>query len=214
MPSYQWSRDVVATAQHWDGTTSGLSGVPGALLMHACWAADGLHYLADLDAGTQGSGGYPSGHHPDLIDLTHARAMTATAVTALDLCAAAMGVAFCGESEDDRVSSIRDFDARPRGRNATPAPARVQRARTRLPRNFVAWVDTVVADSDYELVLAVRHSLTHARVRRALYGGTVRQRMGLHLATGTVPVETVMRTARDLATRHCEAFVALVAALP
>src|SRR5690349_12740359 len=77
----------------------------GALLMWAVFSADSLHYLADVDARPEIEGD----HDPDTADIAHARWATGTCITALDLCAAALGRTFCGHKLR-RELALSSFD--------------------------------------------------------------------------------------------------------
>lgn len=109
------SRDF--TARH--GTT-----LPDTLPW-AVWTAQGSEYLEKLDANCDFNG---------VVDIAHVRWATGNAITAVDLCAAAMGRQFCGHRGRNELD-MRDFDP------AVARSARQQTAvagrRARLRREFV-----------------------------------------------------------------------------
>src|SRR5262245_44570593 len=94
MPPYQWTTEPLAEIQAFETRRS--SPAAGALFMWAVWAVDSLHYLDDVDLSHEKSHLAVGGHRPDVIDVAHARWVTSTCVTAIDLCAAGLGRAFCG----------------------------------------------------------------------------------------------------------------------
>jgi hypothetical protein len=80
----------------WSGLTGKINQLPdsapvGGLLLFAAGAADSLSYLADLDARAFGPSRDLLGYHEDIIDLAHARWACGTALTSVDLSAAALG---------------------------------------------------------------------------------------------------------------------------
>jgi hypothetical protein len=75
----------------------------GALVAHAAWSVEALHYLVDLDAhlfSTSPPG--LLGHGDQIADIAHARWSAGTAITAIDLCAAALGRLRCGAARRNR----------------------------------------------------------------------------------------------------------------
>jgi hypothetical protein len=58
------------------------------MFLWAVWTVEGLDYLADIDAELPAS---PHRHNHEAVDLAHARWAAVDAVTAIDLCAAALG---------------------------------------------------------------------------------------------------------------------------
>ena len=162
----------------------------------ASWAAkvvDELHYLKDIEERLPVR---TLGHHMDVVDSAHARWATAGAVTALDLCAAALGRHYRlrkGTNELDLAQL-----AKPALKQALPP----------VPQ---AWVDEVWNDAEYQLILSARHSLVHRRLKRDLYAGSgapteIWIEQGGHEVRVSIPA--VIGTAAELATRHVETFLA------
>lgn len=60
-------------------------------MLHAMWSVQGLYFLAEADDAYFTGGHLRSETSPDVVDLAHARWATGSAMTALDLVAAAIG---------------------------------------------------------------------------------------------------------------------------
>lgn len=214
MTTVTWSVDPTEAAQKLERRSHGET---GALLMHACRAAASIHYLADHDAHVQAD--FPSRvygeHDPRVVDIAHVRWASGAAITALDLCAATLAIAFCGWPHDDDTASIRSFTPNPR--HDRRAAERVAALRSALPPSLLAWLDAVRADPRYDRVLSIRKPMTHARLARDLTAG----RTEFIIEDGDDPtrprqavsVTVIVEEARDLATAHCERFITDVAAL-
>lgn len=169
-----------------------------ALLMWSAWAVESLGYLDDLERSyfVEGNtGGFPG----EVIDLAHVRWSAGTAMTALDLCAASLGVWYCGVAAGSHQRKVKDF-ADPASRLALPGPA-------------AAWIETVLADSDFGATSDTRNPFTHGRVARHISVGNVpttahagrtelRQRGGSLMSARDVVVRS-----RELAWRHVQSFL-------
>ena len=79
---------------------------------------------------------------------------TGTAFLSLDLCAAALGREY-GAWKGSRELDLRDFDQ-------SIKPVQSSARRNTLPPIPPPWVDDVLAESRYKIVLGARHPLTHA----------------------------------------------------
>jgi hypothetical protein len=143
---HDWASDAAATAQR-------LSGDVSARISFAVECVNGLHYLSDidgqlvpLDAATD-----VLGHNWQVVDMAHVRWAAGSAITALDLCAAALGRLYCGISGDD----ARDLDLegikRPEHRDVLRA----------APGDPAAWAAGVRGEHRYSDLLDLRHQLTH-----------------------------------------------------
>ena len=185
----------------------------------AIWAAESLHYLADIDETRFGGPWVADGHSNRPIDDAHMRWAATSAITALDLLAAALG-RIHGLKQGRNELSMRDLDpniSRPR----EPCGA------TRFPQldpKWQTWVRGVVADARYSDVLAARNPLTHAdsprvapMTTRRIVGhslrwghqfGTLDDTPAQIMAAQTVQARPIIEAARDLATRHAESFLA------
>lgn len=196
MPPHSWSNAAPAMPP----------GEPGAL---AAWAADAvnaLHYLRDLDELQYGPGRVLNDYSLPALDLIHVRWATATAITALDLCAAALGHLHEPAGEAARRQrrgqrwdlSLRDFN---------------QERLTWLPEAAQAWVQEVAADPHYVLVLNTRNPFTHSRVARKMqeHGPPrmVRDSFAIKIShkTTTVDARELIVHATNLATAHVERFL-------
>jgi hypothetical protein len=183
----------------------------------AGWTVEGLDYLAGTDS--QRPERYPNQAHRT-VDLSHARWATVDAITAIDLCAAALGRMHCGyprKGWEMKYGEAKD-DARLRKQ-----PACKQ------------WIDSVKGDAKYAEVLELRNALVHSTaVRRIdvkvppvvvqavrgqsrIVGGPGPQisRVRLHVSNPTreFAVEKLVPQCRDLARRHVGAFLSAAARL-
>ena len=159
----------------------------GALLSWPAWAVDSLHYLDDIDRAYDTSHTTTGGHNPDVVDVAHARWATTTSITAVDLCAAALGRAFCQHENEHELDL-----------------AELKRLRAQLPSLAQRWVDAIYADPAYKTIREARNWLTHSRVPRHF---TLAQRLQLELPTTRVGVRQLIEDARDFATRQVSALL-------
>ncbi|NJC96659.1 MAG: hypothetical protein FIB03_10050 [Anaerolineae bacterium] len=125
----------------------------GALFAWAISTVDSLYYLDGLDRDFDTSGIPIAGHRPDIVDVTHARWATSTAITSLDLCAAGLGRTFCGHTGPHELD-IQDI-------NVT--------RKAQLPPDAQRWIDSVRADSQYNDVKSARDWLIHSRLKRHFF---------------------------------------------
>ena len=141
---------------------NGIDPDAGAFLSWAGSAVDSLYYLANLDTQVAGeTEDEPLGHNWEVVDHAHARWAVGTAITAVDLCGAALGRLLAGypkggghEMDLGGAHTTVTITAHP-----TAGP----------------WVAGVVADANYQLVLNARHALTHRRMTKTVgrsFGGS------------------------------------------
>jgi hypothetical protein len=124
VPTFEWPVDPAPI-------TSGLRNNAGDYLFWATWAVDALHYLDDLDQHAERLRWIDLGHHEDTVDLAHARWAASTAMTALDLSAAAVGEHHgVVPVRPDHVHDVADLD----------------RNRGQLCPGCVVWLNDVVRD--------------------------------------------------------------------
>src|SRR5687767_5672408 len=112
MPPFKWTTTPIVMVQSFEARHKD-GGEAGALFVWAAWTVESLHYLADLDA-AYALNGPIAGHHTDVVDVAHTRWATSAAITAIDLCAAGLGRAYCkwtGPNEFD----LGDFYPQRRG---------------------------------------------------------------------------------------------------
>jgi hypothetical protein len=183
-------------------------GEAGALAAWAVDAVNALHYLRDLDELQYGPGRVLDDYSLPALDLIHVRWATATAITALDLCAAALGhlhepaeEAAKRQPRGERWDlSLRNFTKNERLLKWLPSAAR-------------AWVQEVAVDPHYVMVLNARNPFTHSRVARRMQEHglprTVRDRFEIKIGnkTTTVDARELIVHATDLATAHVERFL-------
>jgi hypothetical protein len=199
---HEWKTDPVAA-------TSVLAGPPGDeaswravdFASIASWVVDGLHYLVDVDgqSGDQRPAGYPAAQ----VEHAHARWAVSDAITAIDLCAAALGRLLTDQYPQGKWHQEMDFrDAEKLLKNDAEAGP---------------WIVDVQGDPDSERLLAFRHAAVHRVMRRhatvSVGEGTVTSRWSASLTGGPqIDVGQLPAIARDFATRHVEAFLARAAA--
>ena len=195
MPPFSWHADPMDLIRSFE--TRHQNPTSGALFCWAAWAVDSLHYLDDIDNAYDTSHATISGHSPDVVDVAHVRWATATSITALDLCAAGLGRAFC-QHQGTHELDLADF-----------APGSHQDRRTKLPPTARKWVDAVHADPQYKTIKQSRNFLTHSRILRhfTLAAGGPPQRLQLELDGTKVEVRQLIENARDCATRHVSEFI-------
>jgi hypothetical protein len=208
VPSYTWPLSFNELA---DITNAWPEKEAGGLLHWAVWAADGMHYLLELDDRAFGSG-EPDlmGHARESVDLAHVRWASASAITALDLCAATLGRLRCPTWPGNECS-LRDFDkGGPNRKAAKDLLARLQD----VERD---WVMSVLRDQDYRTALRARNPMTHGRLRRVVYGSTKRfppheGRTGFPVGPGGDIIDSrpLIELCAALATRHLESFLVMV----
>jgi hypothetical protein len=176
----------------------------GALIAWSVYTVESLYYLDDLDSEFDNTRLSVADHRPDVIDVAHARWATTSCITSLDLCAAALGRAFCGNM-GDREYDLGYFNQQ--GRSSISS--NVIKRRIQLPPNARKWLDDVFSDPDYEVMKLARDWLTHSRVKRhfELTIGSSPQRLKLGLSTGQIPIRDIIELTRDLATKHVAEFL-------
>ncbi len=190
MPSFNWTNDpsqiIVDFEKRYRAPEA------SALLSWAVSSVEALHYLADLDQTYNDTRLLPAGHKPDVVDVAHARWATSTSITALDLCAAAFGRAFCNNSGPQELD-LGNLDP---SRRST-------KHRRQLPLRALNWVDGVFASQDFVRIKIARDSLIHRRLSRHLYMSTAPDRR-LELQIGSVRCSAgcLVVQSRNLATAH------------
>lgn len=192
MPPYNWQADPFKLIQQFE--TRHNNPAAGALFAWAVWTVDCLHYLDDLDQAFDGSRIPIAGHMPDVVDVAHARWVTGTSITSLDLCAAGLGRAFCGQN-GKRELDIGDFN---------------DTRKAQLPLDAQQWIDRIHEDSNYKQVKSARDWLTHSRLNRHFFIGGPPQRLTLEFDSTRLPVRDLIELARDLATRHVSDFLQIL----
>jgi hypothetical protein len=202
MPAYRWPNNPMRVISQFESRHRNPKA--GALLAFAVWAVESLYYLGDLDQELDPSQAMVGEHSADVIDVAHARWAVATCITALDLCAAALGRALCGHKKK-RELALRDFDL---NRELEQKENRAAHLRADLRKRGRKWIDNVLADPEYIQIKAARNALIHARVARHL---TVpRQRIRLQLKDEQVDVPTIIDTAKHLGSKHVSDLLAIL----
>lgn len=202
MPPYDWQVEPIELIRGFEIQLQ--NPVAGALIAWAVWAVDCLHYLDDLDREYDVAHLSIGDHRPDVIDVANARWATSTCITALYLCAAALGRAFCNNT-GGREYDLAYFDPAKK----TSRLPQVRARREQLPMELQKWLDEVLTDPDYELIKIARDSLTHSRLTRHFYLGAADppQRLDLKMSIGKMPVRQIIERSRNLATDHVSRFL-------
>jgi hypothetical protein len=198
MSVHAWQRDPVDVAREYEAraSTPGARADAGALIMWAAWTIDSLFYLQEVvDADRVGPNFYAP-HNPATKAVAHLRWAAGSSITALDLCAAAaareLGI-WDGGNEVDARQLVRK-------RTGLPSAAVVA-----WPAEIVEWLDKLVADPDYSVILKARRPLTHARLLRHFTTSSPAIRVSIGASQLTTD-ELIVR-ARKFATRHVQEFL-------
>lgn len=202
MPLLIWPRPPIRIVQAYESRRSG-RGEIGALILWATWTVEGLHYLDDLHDLHQKDCSPAAAHSPEIVNIAHVRWATSSAITSLDLCAAALGRECCAWS-GPRELDLRVFDPSS-NKSAGSSP------RTALSPAALRWVNAVLADQRYKEVQGARNPLTHSRLIRNLYlSGPGRTQFVVPATGNALPARDLVCHARDLATQHVSAFLDVV----
>ena len=172
----------------------------GALASWAVWTVDSLHYLDDLDKSRAASDAKKR-YNSSVVDVAHARWATSTAKTAIDLCAASLGRAYC-DHEPTRELDVGSFFHR-------------ESLRDNLPNDAKSWLEDTRADPRFDLVKGARDALVHARIRRhfTVNIGGPGKRLDLEIGGARHDVREVIEAGRDLATERVVRFVEVLRGL-
>lgn len=196
MPPLNWRVDPTDLIKSFEARHQ--NPASGALFFWAVSSVESLHYLDDIDRIYDTSHETIADHNPDVVDAAHARWATATSITALDLCAAGLGRAFCQHQR------TRELDLTKFALNNPSNQAR----RTQLPSLARKWIDAVHADPQYKTIKRSRNWLTHSRIKRHFEIATgPPRRLKLKLGRTKVEVRQLIEDARDCATRHVSEFI-------
>lgn len=203
----EWPRSPIQIIQAFEARRPG-RGETGALVLWATWTVEGLYYLDDLD-GLHRRGCLTVPDHPaGVVDIAHVRWATTSAITALDLCAAALGREWCGHTGRHELH-LRHFD--PSGKDQAAITSR----RDALSATLVKWVDDVLADPRYSVVHGARNPLTHSRlIRRLSIGGVNNTAYFIPPAGDAVNGRDIISRARNLAMDQVSAFLSVIDTLP
>ena len=204
MPKLVWKSDPITTVQGYDARHSGSPQVVTPLVLWATWTVQSLHYLDDIDRAHTGTTATVLGHPAYVVDIANVLWATVTAITSLDLCAAALGRAYC-QNVGQREMDLREF-----GLSNKYIGNRVV-----LPSSALGWIDKVLTDKRYLDVLAARNPFTHSWLNRTIHlsaGSTGRptSRTDFEVpARGDLNARELVEKARDLATDQVLSFLAV-----
>jgi hypothetical protein len=192
------------------------------LAMAAARCAESLTYLADID-NSRFDETWPIDSWPnDMVDEAHVRWAATSALTSLDLCMAAAARLGGFINREHREVSIRDFY---RIENS----GKVVDRRDRVLPPWRAWLDGVISDNRYDMLLKVRHALVHSDALREVHlsfeplsGHELRY--GYHIGPLTPPATSnshkkimgrqVVEMSRDIAQAHVATFIKVLQGLP
>jgi hypothetical protein len=201
MPIAFWRRDPITVLQGFESRRQG-RGSTGALILWAVWATESLYYLDDLDSTYSTKSGQQITHHPHVIDIAHVRWGTSTSITALDLCAAALGRDCCNWTKATEPD-LRDFDSSSRKKGASAL-------RGTLPPVATNWIDAVLADNRYKEIQGARNPLIHSRLIRNLSMGDPRTTFVITDTGNKYAARDLVTLAKDLATDKVSDFLDVV----
>lgn len=205
-----------------NGKDNPQQGAIGHLAVAAGRAAESLVYLSDVDD-NRFKGIWPSdGYDNDIVDDGHVRWAAAGSLTSLDLCIAAAG-RFAGFAQRPPrgEDSIRDYY------RITNAGA-VEDKRHLISPPWRTWIDTIVTDPRYEILLRVRNALVHADALRIVHGTTGpilghSLRYGYNIGPLNPPVQRsthltimsreIVELSRDISLTHVGAFLSVLESL-
>lgn len=209
MPVRIWKKSPTEVIQAYANRHPAAAGVATAPIAWATWTVESLHYLYDLDDIVQQR--YPakvSGHDADIVDIAHVRWATGTAISAVDLCAAALGDLFCGTAQGHRKLDLRSFAS-------TSTSQQVIRRRNSLPAAARTWVDAIEQDQHYSDIHDARNPLTHSWLARSLSPGAApghKDRTGFQIRQTEkhVNARELVELSRQLATDQVTAFLDVI----
>lgn len=178
-----------------------------ALLQWAFWSADTLKYLSDIDIEYSATRHTPGDHPSNIVDIAHARWAATTAMTALDLAAAALARIFCNHREEKEFD-LADFEY-----SLNKRSSRNYDKANLLPNEFKIWVNAVLCDPAYKDIKEIRDKLVHRRLPRQVYGsiGAAEPRLGLRTIRNTVSVDSLVELSERLAIMHLHELLSLLA---
>ncbi len=190
--------DYFELIQHFEAQKKPDRGKVGALVYWAVRTVNGIQYLQDLDHVDRSGPNHHEPHPPEIKDICHGRWATTSAITAMDLCAAALGREF-GTATGSKENSLADFQTRNRKRRA------------RLPVAALKWIDSVTSDPSYQVVKDARNPFVHSRLIRKFYMGGPTE---FHIEGTSHTTAELITLSREVATKHVNTFLDLLPALP
>lgn len=192
-----WSGDPQANISSFESAGANRGDV-GALIMTAIWTVDSLLYLKELVEADLNGPNRNGPHDPSTKDVAHLRWACGSSITALDLCAAAIGQLYGlkkGHKELDMRTIAKHLE--------------------KLPSEFKNWHSSVINDPRYDDVLGNRNPLTHSRILRNFFMDgrpieakyEVRDKVSGKMRPEQKPVPELIRYARELSTDSVQRFL-------
>jgi hypothetical protein len=208
MSQIEWPQSPIEIIKAYEARRSG-RGEIGALILWATWTVEGLVYLDELDELHYQDRLPFTIKSPDIVNMSHIRWATSSAITALDLCAAALGREFCRHSSN-RELDLRDFDiSKSNNKGKTIA------LRSKISLDSLDWIDSVLGDQRYKDVHGARNPLTHSRLKRHFYiSGPSKTSFRVEETDHSLTTRQLVSHARDLATDRVTEFLQIVTTLP
>lgn len=231
MAPHAWSSDPEAVARQLNAVNADAQ----SRLIFAVECVNGLHYLVDLDnhfiSGDTATA--VLGHGWQVIDMAHVRWAASSAITALDLCASALGRLYCGITGAGWELSVESASGKHwetlskaspdasrwimsvRGDHRYHGLLQLRRELTHrvLPRTYSVHVADALHVSDRTgpctLEAARAHEEAQAKAQARAGAASITHRTRFPMGGSHVPVPEVICAARDLATEHVETFLAL-----
>ena len=198
MPIFTWPVDIGLTTKEFEQRYS--NPVAGKLLRVATSCVDELHYLDEIDRAFDCTRQPPESHQRGVVDFAHARWATGTCITAVDLCAAALGRAVGGYADRNELG-LGDF-AKPTKRGST--------CLGRMPAPALDWVKAAIGDPQYAKLINARHALTHSWLPAhftLVTGSGPAKRLDLTVLGENVPLRQLVVDARDFAAAHVPSLI-------
>jgi uncharacterized integral membrane protein len=158
----------------------------GRCLRWATQATQALDYLKDLHKALPKSRELPDGHDVLAIQVAHARWASATSMTAIDLCAAALGYLYLPRRGKDAYYDFRLL--------------RKKITTVRTHPGTTEWIDQVNNNADFKLIDGIRDPIAYRKRWWEADGGRVLVSEGAGVHHGQVGIRsTVARGLREAA---------------
>lgn len=165
MARYNWPLD---TSNAWSHMSAWPGGDASSLVVWALLAADGLAYLVDLDNDLRAGRSQQPSQAWQAVEFAHSRWAATSAITVLNLAAAALGRLHLPPKPVGQEYSLEDFYDRRGGGIG-------KQRRDALTLAGRRWIESTHGNKLYRTVLRARNPFTHGRVNQSVtvFVGTV-----------------------------------------